>query len=357
VKKNQVNNPREIALNILHEIEVNDAFAKNAFSSLARGLHLSALDKRFIQELVFGTTKMRRRLDHILAQFIKRKTEELTPWIRNILRMGVYQIEFLDKVPSSAAVDESVKLAKRFGHKGTVALVNAVLRSYLRDKSRVVFPSREEDPIENIALFYSFPNWMIEKWLGIFGEEETVKLCQEFNRRPRLGFRINSLKIDRPQLEVAFEKEDIKFKAGKYWEGYYHIESKINLDRFTPLQKGWIYIQDESAGLAVRLLDPRPREQIVDLCAAPGGKSTFIAELIENQGTVLAVDLSFKKLEILMQNCQRLGVRCVGFWWMLHVPLWGLWEITPMPGGENKKPTFHGYTCFNWRSCRMRQIW
>jgi 16S rRNA (cytosine967-C5)-methyltransferase len=311
VKRDQGDNPREIALKVLYEIEVNDAFAKNALSSLARGLGLSALDTRFIQELVFGTTKMRRRLDYVLTQFLQRKTEELTPWIRNILRMGVYQIEILDKVPSSAAVDESVKLAKRFGHKGTVALVNAVLRNYLREKNRVVFPSREENPIENIALFYSFPNWMVEEWLGIFGEEETVMLCQEFNRRPRLGCRVNLLKINPAQLEEAFEKEEVKFKAGKYLEGYYHIESKINLDRFAPLQKGWIYIQDESAGLAVRLLDPRPGEQIVDLCAAPGGKSIYMAELMKNQGMISAVDVSFKKLEMLNQNCHRLGARCV----------------------------------------------
>lgn len=311
MKKDQVNNPREIALKALYEIEENDAFAKNALSALARGLGLSALDTRFIQELVFGTTKMRRRLDHVLSWFLQRKAEDLTPWIRNILRMGVYQIDFLDKVPASAAVDESVKLAKKYGHKGTVALVNAVLRSYLRDKSRIVFPSRDENPIENIALFYSFPDWMIEVWLGIFGEEETVSLCQEFNRRPRLGCRVNLLKTTQARLEEVFEQENVKFKTGKYLEGYYYLESKVDLDRFAPLQNGSIYIQDESAGLAACLLDPQPGERIVDLCAAPGGKSIFMAELMGNLGTILAVDVSFKKLEILKQNSHRLGVRCV----------------------------------------------
>lgn len=276
--------------------------------SFTRELNLSSLDRRFIHELVFGTTKMRRRLDYVLGQFLERKTEELTPWIRNVLRMGVYQVDFLDKVPPSAAVDESVRLAKKFGHKGTVALVNAVLRSYLREKSRVVFPSREDDPIENVALFYSFPSWMVREWMGIFGEEETIRLCEEFNRRPRVTCRINSLKIDRMRLEEALEREKVKFKKGKLLESYYYIESKITPDRFAPLQKGLVYIQDESAGLAARLLDPRPGERVLDLCAAPGGKSTLLAEMMKDQGLLLAVDINGKKLDLLNQNCLRLGV-------------------------------------------------
>jgi len=246
-----------------------------------------------------------------LGLFLERKLEELTPWIRNILRMGIYQIDFLEKVPESAAVDESVKLAKKFGHKGTVALVNAVLRSYLRERSQVSFPAWEEDKVKNIALFYSFPDWMVQIWLGIFGEEQTVKLCQAFNERPRLCCRMNSLKIDHKGLEEAFRREKVKFKPGKFGKGFYSIESKVDLSRFSPLQKGLIYFQDESAGFPVMLLDPQPGEYVVDLCAAPGGKSTLIAERMKDQGLVLAVDISAKKLDVVRENCQRLGVRSV----------------------------------------------
>ena len=308
MKKRQDTNPREIALRILHDIEVKDTFASQAILSFSQNLSLSSLDRRFISELVFGTTKMRRRLDYILGLFLERKLEELTVWIRDILRMGVYQIDFLEKVPESAAVDESVKLAKKFGHKGTVALVNAVLRSYLRDKNQVSFPSWEKDKVENIALFYSFPSWMIEQWLEIFGEEQTIKLCQAFNKRPRLCCRINSLKIDQNGLEEAFKREKIKFKQGKFLRNFYSVESKVDLDRFIPFQKGLIYFQDESAGFSVELLDPQPGEYIVDLCAAPGGKSTFIAERMNDQGLVLAVDISTKKLGMVRENCQRLEV-------------------------------------------------
>jgi len=311
VAKRQDKSSREIALRILYDIEVKDSFANQSIQSFSKDLHLSSLDRRFISELVFGTTKMRRRLDFVLALFLERKLEELTPWIRNILRMGIYQIDFLERVPESAAVDESVKLAKKFGHKGTVALVNAVLRSYLRERSQVSFPSWEKDKVENIALFYSFPSWIVELWEGIFGEEQTIKLCQAFNKRARLSCRANSFKIDHRELEEIFKREKIKFKSGKFLDNFYSIESKVDLDRFVPLQKGLVYFQDESAGFPVCLLDPQPGEYIVDLCAAPGGKSTLIAERMRDQGLVLAVDISAKKLDMVRENCHRLGLRSV----------------------------------------------
>ena len=313
VEKTTDINPREIALTILHQIETESTFANETIQSFSQNLFLSSLDRRFISELVHGTTKMRRRLDYVLSLFLERKLEELTPWIRNILRMGIYQIDFMDKVPESAAVDESVKLAKKFGHKGTVALVNAVLRSYLRDKSRVSFPSWEEDRVENIALFYSFPSWMIERWLGIFGEEGTVKLGEAFNRRPQLCLRNNSMKIDRGELEKLFERERIRFKPGRFLNNFYYVESKIDLNHFASLQEGLVYFQDESAGFPVELLDPQPGERILDLCAAPGGKATFIAERMKDQGIVVAVDLSIKKLEIIRENCERLGIDSIAW--------------------------------------------
>ncbi len=311
MEKRQNIDPRELALRILYDIEVNDSFADQAILSFSRDLHLSSLDRRFLGQLVHGTTNMRRRLDYVLGLFLERKLDELTPWIRNILRMGIYQTDFLEKVPDNAAVDECVRLAKKFGHRGTVALVNAVLRTYLREKSQVSFPAWEKDRVGNIALFYSFPDWMVEMWLGIFGEEETIKLCQALNQRPRLSCRINSLKIDQQGLEQILARKKIKFRPGKFVGGFYWVESKVDLDRFPPLQSGLVYFQDESAGLAVELLDPQPGERIVDLCAAPGGKCTFIAEKMKDRGLVMSVDVNAGKLSLVRQNCERLGVDSV----------------------------------------------
>jgi 16S rRNA (cytosine967-C5)-methyltransferase len=309
--KKRNKNPRELALRILYDIEIKDTFADPSILSFSKSYHLSSLDRRFLSELVHGTTKMKRRLDHILGLFLERKVEELTPWIRNILRMAIYQLDFLDKVPDNAAVDESVKLAKIFGHKGTVTLVNAVLRRYLRERSLVSFPAWEEDKIKNIGLFYSFPDWMVQMWLEVFGEEETIKLCQAFNQKPKLWCRINSLKIDPEGFEEMLTREKIKFRPSRYLKGYYSIESKLDLNRFPPLKRGLVYFQDESAGLPVMLLDPQPGQRILDLCAAPGGKSTSIAQQMKDLGLVLAVDISEKKLEKVRENCEKLGVESV----------------------------------------------
>jgi 16S rRNA (cytosine967-C5)-methyltransferase len=306
-------NAREIALEILYEIEMKDAFANETIELFCRNYHLSNLDRRFVSELVNGTTKMRRRLDYVLGFFLEKEINDLTPWIRNILRLGAYQIDFLDRVPESAAVNESVNLAKKFGHRGTVALVNAVLRSYLRDKSRVSFPSWEENKVENIALFYSFPSFLVESWLNMFGEEKTLKLCQVFNERPKLCFRMNSLKVESHSLEEKFNKSKTKFKSGRFLENFYYIESRLDLNRFMPLLEGLAYLQDESAGFPVILLDPQPGETILDLCAAPGGKSTFIAELLRNRGRVLAVDKNWEKIKLLRENCRRLGIDSVRY--------------------------------------------
>ncbi len=311
MKKKQIPDAREMALKILHQLEFRDVFANETIELFCRDYHLSSLDRRFVGELVNGTTKMRRRLDHVLSFFLEKETDNLTPWIRNILRSGVYQIDFMDRVPDSAAVNEAVNLAKKFGHRGTVALVNAVLRNYLRDKNRVHFPSWEEDKVENMALFYSFPSWIVESWLNTFGEEETISLCQAFNERPKLCCRTNSLKVDPGSLEGKFTKSKTKFKSGRFLRSFYYIESRVNLDRFVPLQQGLVYLQDESAGLPVILLAPQPGEIVLDLCAAPGGKTTFVAELLKGRGKVVAVDKSWEKIKRLRQNCRRLGIDSV----------------------------------------------
>ena len=306
-------NPREIALKILYDIEIKSAFANETVEEYSRKLKLSSLDTRFIRELVNGVTKLRRRLDYITSSFLKGKIEDLTPWIRNTLRLGVYQIDYLDRVPDRAAVDESVKLAKKFGHKGTAGLVNAVLRNYLRDKKRVTFPPIDEDKVTAIGTIYSFPDWMIKNWLKQFGEEETVKLCEAFNQKAKLSFRFNSLKISQKDLERALELKKIKYRKGSFFENFYWIESKIDLEYLFLFQKGYIYPQDESAGFPVRLLSPQPGETILDMCTAPGGKLTYISELMKNSGKLIALDLNAERMEKVRENCKRLGVKNVSF--------------------------------------------
>lgn len=306
-------NPRGIALKILYDIETKSAFANEAIEKYSKEVKLSSLDTRFIRELVNGVTKLRRRLDYIISFFLKGKIEDLTPWIRNILRLGVYQIDYLDRVPDRAAVDESVKLARKFGHQGTAGLVNAVLRSYLRDKKKVIFPSVEEDKVKATGTIYSFPDWMVADWLRQFGEEQTVRLCEAFNQKAKLSFRFNSLKISQKDLERALELKKIKYRKGSFFENFYWMESKVDLEYLFLFQKGYVYPQDESAGFPVRLLDPKPGERILDMCAAPGGKLTYMAELMKNSGKLIALDSSSERMEKVKENCKKLGVENVSF--------------------------------------------
>ena len=164
MKKDSKINPREVALKILFEIETRRFFADERINRYSEQFNLSSLDRRFLSELVNGTTKLKKRIDYAVDFILGKSVEELTPWIRNILRMGIYQIDHLSRVPHPAAVNESVKLAQRYGHRGTKSLVNAVLRNYLRKKDQIRFP--QEDKIKFFETFYSFPGWMIRRWLG-----------------------------------------------------------------------------------------------------------------------------------------------------------------------------------------------
>jgi len=301
--------PREMALRILYGIEEEGLQAQDGIDFYCRENKTSNLDRRFITELVNGTTKLRRRIDFGIQVFLKEKLEKLTPWIRNILRMGIYQVDYMDKVPESAAVNESVKLAKKYGHSGTAGLVNAVLRSYIREKDKILIP--RENPVEFLGIFYSFPDWMMEKWLSEYGEENSIKLCGYFNAKPKISFRVNLLKTGPDSIEKKLNAEKIEYQKSRWLENFYTFTSPVDLENLDILNQGFIYIQDESTALPVLLLNPQAGETVLDLCAAPGGKTILMAEKMQNQGKIIALDKSLNKLKLISENCQRLGVKIV----------------------------------------------
>lgn len=307
VKKNY--NAREIGLKILYGIEQEGLLAADGIDFYCNENKTSNLDRRFITELVNGTSKLRRRIDFGIQTFLKEKLEKFTPWIRNILRMGVYQLDYMNKVPPSAAVNEAVKLAKKYGHSGTAGLVNAVLRNYVRAQGKVQIP--KENPAEFLGIFYSFPDWMMEKWLSEYGEENTIKLCGYFNAKPKISFRVNLLKSNPKSVEEKLKKEKIKYVPSQWVENFYTFSSSVDLDNLEILNSGWIYIQDESTALPVLLLNPQPEEKILDLCAAPGGKTALMAEKMQIKGKIIALDKNLNKLKFISENCQRLGIKIV----------------------------------------------
>jgi 16S rRNA (cytosine967-C5)-methyltransferase len=299
---------REAALRALYKIEQEGEFAEEIVAKITSETNLSPADRRLTAELVLGTTKMKKRIDYEIGFVLDEKIEKLTPWVKNIIRMGIYQLQFTDRIPEYASVNEAVDLARKYGHGGVAKLVNAVLRNYQRKKGEIKFP---EDGNDYLATYYSFPEWLIEKWLAIFERESVIRLCQYFNQKPAVGLRVNSLKGKPEEIERYFRETQIVFKKGDYLENYFHMESPLNLQKLELIGQGKVYLQDEASLLAAELLYPKPGEIVLDLCAAPGGKATYIAQKMENQGKLIALDKSENKLKLLRENCQRLGVEIV----------------------------------------------
>jgi len=304
---------RETALTVLVHLDREDIFADHALAEALAGSRLDRRDRALVTELVNGVLRWRRRLDwHLDHLLTNRRIENLTPWIGNILRLGLYQLKHLERIPPSAATDESVKLARRYGHRGTASLVNAVLRSALRaGLQEPAFPSEEQDTVRWIGLKYSHPDWMASRWLDRYGLEETVRLCEANNKPPAVTIRVHRLRADPEQARQTLEADGLETQPGRLLPGFLRLHSAGDLISSEAFRQGWLQVQDESSALPVMLLDPRPGERIVDLCAAPGGKTTHLADRMDDRGFLLAVDRHPGRLAMLVESCRRLGLRSV----------------------------------------------
>lgn len=301
-------NEREIALDILNQAKKRRKFITDILEDTFSRYRLTEQDRRFIQEITYGVTKFKKRLDYIIDELSERR--KVRPLLRNVLRIGVYQILFMDGVPDYAAVNESVKLVKAKDAK-LVGYVNALLRRAVREGRRVLFPDPAKDPVNHLSTFYSHPEWLIQRWLKRYGYGETQKLCEVNNTTPRLCIRTNTLRISPQELVAKLKEEDVEVNPGRYIDYVFYLNSSIPVSKLSTFKEGLFQIQDESAVLIGELFNPKPGEKIVDLCASPGGKSTHLAQLIEDNGIILAVDVSLRRLKPLVQNLMRLGVQSV----------------------------------------------
>lgn len=300
-------NSRELALKILFQINEEGAYANLALDkALFPCKDLDPRDRGLITEIVYGSVKNRGKLDYILNQFAKTKVKKMDHWTRNNLRMALYQILFLDKVPDSAAVDESVKLAKKYGHSDK--FVNAVLRNYLRGKDTIQWPDKAKQPIEYLCVEYSFPQWMVERFVRQYDLEKTEKLLEYYNRPAPLWIRTNTLKISRDALKQQLEQEGIAVSESRYTMEGLQIHSTVNLHQLNAFQQGLFTVQDESSMLVALAAEPNQNMRVLDVCSAPGGKSTHMAQLMKNTGTIYACDIHKHRLDLIDENCKRLGV-------------------------------------------------
>ena len=298
---------REVALRALYRFETEDADVRETLNALLRQSSLDTRDRALATELVYGIVRRLGRIDWVLQQFVRR-FDELTPWIRNILRLGGYQILILDQVPDAAATFESVELAKRFGHPGTVRLTNGVLRNLIRNREDISFPNKEKEPVAHLSAVYSYPSWIVQRWIDRYGVAEAEALCKAGNRPPPVMVRVNRLRTDPETVTETLEESGVLITPGRYLDVFLVLRHTGNIRSLKGFREGWFQVQDESAGLAVRTLDPQPGETIVDLCCAPGGKTAYMAELMRNRGRIIGVDQTPGRLKKMQEHRRRLGL-------------------------------------------------
>lgn len=300
--------PRFLAVKILTEVE------NGSYSNLALNRHLTPEiekeDRALITELVYGVVKHRLRLDYVLSKFSKPKISSIHPFVLNCLRVGLYQILFLDKIPDYAAVSESVNAAKSVG-KEAAGFVNGILRNVIRNKESIDYPEPTKEPLKYLSIYYSFPQWMVRRWVELFGFDFTESLLRAFNDKAKLCVRVNEIKIRRDDLIRLFDEEGVKCSSGLFLEEALYIEDGPPLSSLRSFKEGFFQPQDESSMLVSRVLGAEPGERVLDVAAAPGGKTTHIAQLMKNHGEIWAWDLYPHRIELLMENCRRLGATIV----------------------------------------------
>ncbi|MFF2445897.1 16S rRNA (cytosine(967)-C(5))-methyltransferase RsmB [Neobacillus sp. NPDC058068] len=297
-------NVRAIAMDLLVTIEKNQSYSNLLLNSTIEKNELSPVDIGLLTELTYGTLQRRMALDFFLKPFVK-DNKKLANWIHHLLRLTLYQMVYLDRIPDRAAIYEAVEIAKERGHKGIASLVNGVLRSIQREG----LPSLEEvtDPNERLALETSHPEWLVTRWVNQFGYDKTKEMCEINLTAPMQTARVNLTKISRDECIAILEEDGFQIeKSPVIPEAIRSL--KGNLASTIAFNYGMFTIQDESSMLAAYALGARQDEFILDACAAPGGKSTHIAEKMNNTGEVISVDLHQHKVRLINDNAKRLGL-------------------------------------------------
>lgn len=304
-----IDKTREIALKTLYKIDKEEAYSNIELNEQIKQnrKNLTEKDIGLISEIVYGVTTWRLTLDEIIKKYSKIKIKKISPWILNILRMGIYQIIFLDKIPKSAAVNESVNLAKRYGHSSSSNFVNAILRKIEKNDYEEFF--KIEDDIERISKTTSMPKWIVEELMKNNEIKKVEEICKNSNIKPKIIIRVNSLKINKQELIKKLKEKGIECNEPQEKVDDFLILEKIkNIENIDEFKKGYFTIQDISAGQTARILNPQPGELVLDACSAPGGKTTYMAELMKNEGKIEAWDIHEHRTKLVEKNAQRLGI-------------------------------------------------
>ncbi len=309
MSKHRAVTAREAALQALYRMDREGAFLNLTLPSHLGGLPLR--ERALARELAAGAIRRRNTLDWSLGLFLNRPLDELTGWIRNLLRLGAYQLLYLERIPAHAAVDETVKLARRYGHRGVTGLVNAVLRRLAEAAGDLPWPDAVRRPVENLVLQGSHPHWLVERWINRFGLEQARALCAANNAPPPPALRPNGLRTTPGALVERLSAEGVSAEYSPRVPGALLAKPEGPISGLAAFREGLFTVQGESSILAAPLLQPRPGENVVDLCSAPGGKSTHLAELMGDRGLVTAVDFHAGRLRLVEQAARRLNLSII----------------------------------------------
>ena len=303
-----IDRAREVALKILYRVDKDNAYSNIALNEVLEQNreNLNEKDIGLISEIVYGVTTWKLTLDEIIKKYSKIRLKKISIWILNILRMSIYQIIFLDKIPKSAAVNEGVNLAKRYGHKSSSGFVNAILRKVTKQDYEDFY--KITNTIEKIQKTTSMPKWIIEELLNEGLELEKVeKICNASNQRPKISIRVNKLKTSPKELKEKLEQKQIKVENG-ILEDFLILNKVKNLEKLEEFKEGLFTVQDEAAGLTAIVLEPKQNETILDACSSPGGKTTYIGEIVENNANILAWDIHKHRVLLVDKAAERLGI-------------------------------------------------
>jgi 16S rRNA (cytosine967-C5)-methyltransferase len=297
---------REVALQVLVEYPASGK-PDAVLDHLLRKHRLERRDRALATQLVSGTIKWRLRLDHVIKHF-SRKKRVVSPVILNILRMSIYQLMFLDKVPDYSVTDEAVRIAKSESDAFQARYVNAILRTYLREKEAVTYPDREADPAKHISVMYSHPPWLVRRWLERYGPDQAAELAAANNRIPLTGIRANRLRSTLAEVEgmLADGGADI-VERERLVPDHLYMRGAGAIETSPAHRQGLFQVQDAASALIGHLVSPEPGQKVADLCSAPGGKATHLYELAGGGALVLAADLVAERLVKVRENASRLG--------------------------------------------------
>lgn len=300
---------RHIALKCLYKID-----KEKAYSNIVLDMYLNEnrekitnKDVNLISELVYGVTTWKLTIDYMIQKYSSIKLKKISDWVLNILRIGIYQIVFLDKIPKSAAVNESVNLCKKYANKST-SFVNAILRKI--DKKDYEEIKEIKDFEKRISIRYSMPEWIVKKLISQLGENKAEEVCNNCNLRPVMSIRVNKLKISKEELKKKLNELNIETEDG-ILEDFLYIKNVKNIINNELYKSGFFTLQDEVAGYASYVLNPVNGEYVLDACSAPGGKTTYLAEIMQNEGEIIAWDLYSHRVAEIEENAKRLGINII----------------------------------------------